>query len=64
MCVFSLLEKKKLKKGKKGIRVGWSSCYILTFEGLMGPAKALIDNTGSLGLPGYLDKGVWGISSV
>lgn len=30
----------------------------------MGPAKALIDNTGSLGLPVYLDKVLWGLSSI
>lgn len=51
-----------LKKKKIGIRVKPSS--LLTFEGLMGPAKALIDNTGSLGLPVYLDKVLWGLSSV
>lgn len=30
----------------------------------MGPAKALMDSTGSLGLPGYLGQALWGPSSV
>lgn len=43
---------------------GVTGSSLLTFEGLMGPAKALMDSTGSLGLPGYLGQALWGPSSV